>query len=143
MTFDELLPLLQASRATDAFTADVAQYAARDGEAARIEVTGRCPRVKVLRTIAQLAHAEPALAVDHIRVHGESGCADFVGTVSAVDVEGETHTFAFEWNCETKARDVGYTDFFGLPDQIRAAREFGWKCFQQWERTTPAQQRVA
>jgi hypothetical protein len=25
-------------------------------------------------------------------------------------------------------------DYFGFPDQVRAAQEFDWRCFRRWER---------
>jgi hypothetical protein len=133
MTFPELEPLLAASRATDAFRADVAAYSARR-PAERITTAAMNPRVKVLRTIAQLLHAEPALAVDRVRLQAASGCADYMGVMIVTDRSGEVHTFDFEWNCEWKARQLGYVDGFGFPDQIRAAEEFGWQCFERWGR---------
>ncbi|MCC7053567.1 MAG: hypothetical protein IT355_09880 [Gemmatimonadaceae bacterium] len=133
MTFAELEPLLAASRATPAFRTDLAAFTDRR-TAPRITAGGGSPRVKVLRTIAQLLHAEPAIEVDSVHVDAISGCADFVGQVLVTDVAGGQHRFAFEWNCEWKARERGYTDWFGLPDQIRAAQEFGWQCFSKWTR---------
>ena len=133
MTIADLEPLLAASSATDAFRSDLAAYAART-PADRITVAAPSPRVKVLRTIAQLLHAEPSLALERVAVHAVSGCADFVGTITAHDAAGDSYDFAFEWNCEWKARELGYVDYFGLPDQIRAAQEFGWQCFARWTR---------
>ncbi len=133
MTSADFEPLLAASHAAAAFRTDLAAYEARQ-PAGRIAIMGPAPRVKVLRVIAQLLHAEPTLAVDRISVRAASGCADFAGELAATDVSGETHRFQFEWNCEWKARELGYTDYFGFPDQIRAAQEFGWRCFSQWER---------
>ena len=133
MTIADFEPLLAASSATTAFRTDLASFEARQ-PAARISVVGAAPRVKVLRAIAQLLHAEPALTIDQVSVRGISGCGDFVGELSATDEAGETYRFQFEWNCEWKARQLGYTDGFGFPDQIRAAQEFGWQCFARWDR---------
>lgn len=131
MTFPEFTSLLAASRATAAFRADLAAFSSRQ-PCERISVAGPSPRVKVLRAIAQLLHAEPALAVDRVRVQAVSGCADFVGTMTVTDAAGDTHSYDFEWNCEWKARQLGYVDGFGFPDQIRAAQEFGWDCVERW-----------
>jgi hypothetical protein len=133
MTFAELSPLLDNSRATPAFRADLEAFAA-GGTEERIEAPTHNPRVKVLRTVAQLLAAEPALAVDQVRIRAASGCADYVGRMDVVDAAGQSHSFEFEWNCEWKATQLGYVDAFGLPDQIRAAREFGWQCFARWTR---------
>lgn len=134
MMIADLEALLAASRATAAFRSDLAAYAARL-PAERVTSSSPAPRVKVLRAIAQLLHAEPAIEVDRISVRAVSGCADFVGTLTAHDADGESYVFDFEWNCEWKARQLGYVDYFGLPDQIRAAQEFDWQCFARWTRT--------
>ncbi len=131
MMFPDFESLLAASRATEAFRADLAAFASRE-PADRISVIGPSPRVKVLRTIAQLLHSAPTLDVDRVRVQAASGCADFVGTMTVTDAAGASHAFDFEWNCEWKARQLGYVDGFGFPDQIRAAQEFGWDCFERW-----------
>jgi len=142
MTSADFEPLLAASRATTAFRTDLTSYESRQA-ADRISTIGAAPRVKVLRAIAQLLHAESTIEIDRVSVRGVSGCADFVGELVATDAAGETHRFQFEWNCEWKARQLGYTDFFGFPDQIRAANEFGWQCFARWERrSVPAPQPV-
>jgi len=138
MTLNDFAPLLAASQATEAFRTDLEAYAARR-HADRISTGGNSPRVKVMRVIAQLLHAEPELTVDRVQVRGASGCADFVGTMEVTDADGEVQTFDFEWNCEWKARQLGYLDGFGFPDQIRAANEFGWQCFERWTRAIPAQ----
>ena len=137
MTLNDFARLLAASQATEAFRADLEAYAARR-HADRISTGGNSPRVKVMRAIAQLLHAEPALMVDRVQVRGVSGCADFVGVMEVTDTAGEVQTFDFEWNCEWKARQLGYVDGFGFPDQIRAADEFGWQCFERWNRAIPA-----
>ena len=141
MTLSDFEPLLAASRATDAFRTDLAAYATRQ-PADRIATSGASPRVKVLRAIAQLLHAEPDLTVDRVQVRGASGCADFVGQMQVTDADGDVQTFDFAWNCEWKARQLGYLDGFGYPDQIRAANEFGWQCFERWTRAIPAAQAV-
>ena len=133
MTSADLAPLLDASGATEAFRTDVLAYASRQ-PATRVIAPAGNPRVKVLRAISQLLHAEPQLAVDRVSVHAISGCADYVGSLTVTDAAGDTHRFEFEWNCEWKAREMGYVDGFGFPDQIRAAQEFDWRCFQRWVR---------
>jgi hypothetical protein len=143
MMFPEFESLLAASHATAAFRSDLAAFSSRE-PAERIRVVGPSPRVKVLRTIAQLLHAEPLLAVDRVSVQAVSGCADFVGTLTVTDAAGNAHVYEFEWNCEWKARQLGYVDGFGFPDQIRAAQEFGWDCFERWaDRSSTAIQPAA
>jgi hypothetical protein len=133
MTISDFDALLAGSAATAGFRADLAAYIDRQ-PAERVTAGPGSPRVKVLRAIAQLLHAEPALEIERVSVRGASGCADFVGMLTVTDAAGVPHIFDFEWNCEWKARQLGYVDGFGFPDQIRAAQEFGWQCFARWSR---------
>jgi hypothetical protein len=126
----ELPALLDRSRATDAFKSDVLDFLAHR-PARRVATVRPAPRVKVVRVLAQLLDAEPELRIDRVRVDAISGCSDFRGTV-LVEAEGETQLFEFVWCCHWRATEAGWHDAFGLPDQIRAAREFDWRCFEQW-----------
>lgn len=127
---DELTDILARSGATPEFKADVAAFASFQ-DAPRIATVRHAPRVKVLRVLAQLLSAEPNLPVERVSVEALSGCADFRGTAT-VDAAGESRTFDFVWDCHWRALREGWIDAFGLPDQIRAAREFGWECFERW-----------
>lgn len=126
----DLTPFLAASRASEPFKRDVLAYCA--GEPAdRIRSRRHTPPVKMMRLIAQLLHAEPQLPVERIAVDAWSGCSDFTGTLR-VECEDGVRTFEFTWCCRWRAEQEGWTDCFGFPDQIRAAREFGWECFGRW-----------
>jgi hypothetical protein len=129
----EMDSLLERSRATPAFKADVRTFATSHAAApATITAARHAPRVKVLRVVAQLLHSHPALAVERVHVDAVSGCSDFVGTLQFV-ADGTQHHVDFTWCCHWRAKQEGWTDAFGFPDQIRAAREFGWDCFERWE----------
>ena len=122
---------LKASQATAEFQADVRAYADfRD--ASRIVILRAAPRVKVLRVITQLVATHPDLVVERVRIEGISGCADYRGTVVAEIVHDKPRTFAFVWDCAWRAAREGWVDSRGSPDQVRAAREFGWRCFSVW-----------
>jgi hypothetical protein len=122
---------LAASVATPEFQADVRAYADyRD--APRIVLLRAAPRIKVLRVITQLVAAHPDLAVDRVRIEGVSGCADYRGSVTVEVSDAGTRAFAFVWDCSWRARREGWLDSRGNPDQVRAAREFGWRCFSCW-----------
>ena len=123
--------ILARSQATDAFKRDLVRYAAGE-EVSAVRIVGFAPRVKVERVLTQLLNAEPQLVIQRVAVHGSSGCSDFVGEV-AVETPTETRTFSFTWCCRWRAEQEGWRDYFGFPDQIRAAREFKWDCFQKWE----------
>jgi hypothetical protein len=128
---NHVLPELMAhSHAADAFKADVRAYAAHE-PASRLTVARHVPRVKVLRVLAHLFETSPELEIERAHVDAASGCADFRGVLT---VETRTGRFAYDfvWDCHWRARQEGWVDCFGLPDQIRAAREFGHRCFERW-----------
>ena len=126
----DLAELLTESRATETFKSDVIRYL-ETGEAERVEVRGYAPRVKVTRLIKQVLASNPDLDIEQVSVRAQSGCSDFVGTVELA-TPNEKRTFEFVWCCRWRAEEEGWLDYFGFPDQMRAAREFDWRCFRVW-----------
>ena len=124
--------LVHQSFATSEFKADVLSFLAGE-PTERVKVETFVPRVKVRRLLAHLLHSEPSLEIEKVVVRGSSGCSDFVGSVDVHTTSG-SHLFDFVWDCRWKAESEGYVDYFGFPDQTRAASEFDWRCFQRWER---------
>jgi hypothetical protein len=122
--------ILGKSQATDSFKLDVSAFCA-GRSAPRVHVEGFAPRVKVERVLMQLLANESALPITRVVVRGRSGCSDFTGEVR-VETVSETRVFDFVWDCRWRAEQEGWIDCFGLPDQMRAAQEFGWECFQIW-----------
>ena len=129
--------LLDASAAHEAFKAEVLEYAAHR-VVARLATVGHPPRVKVLRVVAHLLESEPALAIDRVRLRAVAGCADFRGEITVHTADGAERTWDFAWDCRWRAREAGYVDMLGYPDQSRAAREFDFRCFAQWRERAPA-----
>ena len=127
--------LLAASAADDAFKADLAAYLAHQ-RAPRISVEQPAPRVKVLRVLAKLLHAEPHLAIERVHLVGWSGCSDFHGTLTA-HAAGRSHVWDFVWDCRWRAEREELRTAWGHPDQSRAAREWGWDCFARWDARAP------
>lgn len=123
--------LISAARATPEFKDEVARYA-HGAPVERIQTARHAPRVKVLRVLAQLLSEEPDLEVERVSIDAWSGCSDFRGTIAVTTPEGVC-AFRFHWDCSWRAEQQGWFDAFQLPDQIRAAREFGWQCFSRWE----------
>ena len=128
----ELEKLLAQSRAHENFKAAVRAYY-EGGRPSGICVDSYIPRVKVQRLLKYMLAAEPDLAIQGVNVSGSSGCSDFVGTVEA-QTHSVTHVFDFGWCCRWRAEQEGWTDYFGFPDQIRAAQEFDWQCFHTWRK---------
>jgi len=125
----DLIPA--SSAVSPEFRSAVNIYASR-GETDRIRSVRSSPRVKVLRVIRQLLEREPELAVERVEIDALSGCSDFRGTVRAECADG-VRQFEFVWDCQWRAEQLGWVDAFAFPDQIRAAREFGWDCFRSWQ----------
>jgi hypothetical protein len=124
--------LLQSSSATSRFKADVASFLSGQ-PSERVKVETYVPRVKVRRLLTQLLNAEPALEIEQVIIRGHSGCSDFVGSVMVHTTSCPQH-FEFAWDCRWRAAQEGWVDYFGFPDQMRAAQEFDWQCFERWER---------
>ena len=106
-------------------------------EAPSITLTRTVPRIKVIRLVNHILHAHPEWAVERLHIDARSGCSDFVGTV-IVEGAGESRIFEFAWDCRWRAEEQGWLDAYGFPDQIRAADEFGWNCFQRWAEHAPS-----
>ena len=128
----ELEQILTQSQAAETFKTAVRSYFSRQ-DSEQIQIEGHAPTVKVRRLLAQMLSAESNLPIERISLRGRSGCSDFVGTVQ-VHTASETLVYDFVWDCRWRAEQEGWTDYFGFPDQIRAAREYDWRCFERWER---------
>lgn len=128
----EMEQLLAASGADEDFKTDVLTYVS-GGTARRIAVTGYIPQVKVKRLLKHVLATEPTLPIEALALKGFSGCSDFGGVVD-LTAGGATHRYEFLWDCKWRAEQERWTDCFGFPDQIRAAREFDWRCFKIWTR---------
>lgn len=126
-TLDELL---QASAATPEFAAAARQLASEGRPNDRIAFTPGNPPVKVVRALCGLLELHPGLVIERAEVRGASGCSDYRGEIL---VNGGAHRFRFTWDCAWKASQLGWKDYFGEPDQIRAARTYGYRCFQHFE----------
>ena len=127
----EMEQILANSRAAEPFKIAVRSYSSSGG-GDHIRVDGHAPSIKVKRLIKHILAAEPQLPIERISLRGRSGCSDFVGTVK-VQTAQETRVYEFVWDCRWRAEQEGWTDCFGFPDQIRAAREYDWQCFERWE----------
>jgi len=127
-----LQSFLQRSGATEAFRDALGRFL-RDGrpnEAIRFHPYS--PAVKVERTLTKVLEAYPELEIERVEIDAVSGCELFRGTAT-IGTAGEQRRVRFHWDCRWRAMEEGWTDYFGFPDQVRAAREFGHDCFRTWE----------
>jgi hypothetical protein len=135
-----LIPLLDRSAATDQLKLAVRTLAAQPWGNAPSSDAIVCrrgmPAVKVERVLTQLFHALPAARIERIEIDARSGCSDFGGQLT-VHCDDGVRVFEFVWDCRWRAAEEGWTDHWGEPDQIRAAREFGWRCFAVWAERAP------
>lgn len=128
-TIPTIHELLEASAATEEFKAALRQYESSQQPNPHVAFLRPAPTVKALRAICGLLEQYPELPVSKVEISATSGCSDFRGELV---VNGEQR-FAFVWDCAWKARQMGWTDYFGEPDQIRAAKTFGYRCFEKFE----------
>ena len=98
--------------------------------------------MKVERTLIKMLEAYPELAIDRVQIRGSSGCEYFSGKLTIGALEGERE-IRFHWDCKWRAQQEGWVDYFGFPDQTRAAREFGYDCFREWREAATPQDAVA
>ncbi len=120
--------LLAASSASASFKEAVRVIEA-GGRQDQIRYNRSSPPVKVLRAVMKLIEEHPRLALESVELEGESACSNFTGR--AVAQPGGL-TIDFNWDCAWRAGQMGWTDAFGDPDQIRAAQTFGYQCFERF-----------
>lgn len=123
---------MTTSAATSDFKSAIAAFLSGQ-ESDLVKVESRVPHVKVRRLLSQLLAVESGLEIERVVIRGMSGCSDFVGSVN-VETKTGPATFDFAWDCRWRAQSEGFVDYFGFPDQSRAAQEFDWQCFRHWER---------
>ncbi len=126
-----LSDFLNGSNSSEAFQQAVAEFASSGLPNPRIKFDGRTPPVKVERALTKLLEVHPDLEIESVAIEGVSGCSNFHGQLQ-VRTPGEERIVQFDWDCRWKAEQEGWQDYFGFPDQIRAAREFGYDCFRSW-----------
>lgn len=126
-----LTDVLDESAATPDFKGAVRSLLART-RGPLITSARPIPYIKLVRLVTQLLDAERDLEIASVRVFADSGCSDLTGVVDVDCVEGPRR-FSFSWDCAWRARQMGWTDCFGFPDQMRAVREFDWRCFKSWQ----------
>lgn len=122
--------LLSASQASQAFKEAVRQLSAGKHEPDRIGFDATLPGVKVLRMIMKLLDVRPDLPIERVSIQAVSGCSNFTGRARIEPGEGKA---TFNWDCRWQAEQMGWSDAVGMPDQIRAARELGYQCFEAFE----------
>ncbi len=125
-----LLELLEKSAATSEFKEEARNFEKHLTPSERITFARGNPPVKVLRAIMGLLDFHPDAEIDSVEVDGQSGCSDYRGKVL---INGGEKSYRFVWDCAWKAEQLGWKDYFGSPDQIKAARTYGYQCFEKFE----------
>lgn len=121
--------LLEASAAAPEFK-NAVRALAEGRSQDRILHNSGTPKVKALRAALKLLEERPADPIESIVIHGRSGCSDFVGDIQ---VKPSGQRIIFEWDCQWRAKVMGWLDVFGEPDQMRAAQSFGYQCFRRFD----------
>lgn len=127
-----LSQLLERSRASEAFRDSVAAFVSDSRPNDRVTFDPYSPAVKVERTLTKLLEEHPELEIERVEIEGSSGCEFYRGELRIHTMEGMRRV-RFHWDCKWRALQEGWTDYFGFPDQARAAREFGHDCFRTWQ----------
>ncbi len=126
-----LTDILDESAAT--FEFKIAVLSVREGVRTPLVTSARpVPHVKIVRLLTHLLETERDLAITSVRIHANSGCSDLTGAIDVACSHGGRR-FEFAWDCAWRAEEMGWTDCFGFPDQMRAAREYDWRCFKSWQ----------
>jgi len=126
-----LTDILDDSSATPEFKAAVLSVQVRK-RTPLVTSSRPVPHVKIMRLLTHLLSAERDLEIESVRLHADSGCSDLVGIID-VTCSVAVRRFSFAWDCAWRAREQGWTDCFGFPDQMRAVREYDWRCFKSWQ----------
>ena len=133
---------LQRSSATAAFQDAIRAFARSGAPNERVSFEAYTPPVKVERTLTKMLERYPELAIDRVEIQGSSGCEYFRGTLTIHALGGEREV-RFHWDCKWRAQQEGWVDYFGFPDQTRAARVFGYDCFREWNEAGASQDAIA
>lgn len=130
----ETTEILAVSAATERF-----KQAVHDLEAGRpqdaISHNRQTPPVKALRVALKVLEEHPDEPIDALRIEARSNCSALIGEAA---ISPGAWRVRFEWDCAWRAETLGWRDAFGFPDQIRAAREYGYQCFRTFESERPA-----
>ena len=127
-----LSQLLERSRASDGFRSSVVAFVSNSRPNEGVTFNAYSPPVKVERTITKLLEEHPELEIERVEIDGSSGCEFYRGELRVHTADG-VRNVRFHWDCKWRAVQEGWTDYFGFPDQARAAREFGHDCFRVWQ----------
>lgn len=139
MTIDQHLA---RSQAADGFREALGRFLRSGRPNERIVFDSGSPPVKVERALVKALVEYPDLAIESIEFRAVSGCEYYRGH-AVVRTAAEERVVKFAWDCKWKAQQMGWSDWFGFPDQARAAREFGWDCFRTWDEESAAPLGVA
>jgi len=126
-----LTDILDDSSATPEFKAAVLSAQVRK-RTPLVTSSRPVPHIKIMRLLTHLLSTERDLEIESVRLHADSGCSDLIGTID-VTCSDAVRRFSFAWDCAWRAREQGWTDCFGFPDQMRAVREYDWRCFKSWQ----------
>lgn len=120
---------LAASAATAEFREALAAFGLGQPQD-RLTVRGDAPLIKVQRVLTKLFEELPEHPIERVTIEARSGCSNYTGRLR---VEPGGIEYEFDWDCEWKARQVGYV-LLGWANQRRAAEEFGYDCFRVFSR---------
>jgi hypothetical protein len=128
----KLLKLIAGSAITPDFRDGIDAFLKSGRANDQVAFNSSAPPVKVARTLTRVLESYGHLPLESVAITGRSGCEFFRGEVT-VRSRYDERRVEFHWDCRWKAIELGWFDYFGFPDQIRAARELDHDCFRSWE----------
>jgi hypothetical protein len=128
----KLTQLLSNSSVSDRFRSAVDSFLHSGRPNDQIVFGYSSPPVKVARTITKMLEEYGHLPIESVQIEGQSGCEFYRGELIIRTVE-EERSVSFHWDCRWKAEQEGWVDYFGFPDQIRAAQVYDYQCFKVWK----------
>lgn len=128
----KLTQLLAGSSVTEEFKNAVDGFLESGRSNDQIVFGYSSPPVKVARTITKVLEEYGHLPIESVHIEGQSGCEYYRGEL-IVRTGDDERSVTFHWDCRWKALQEGWVDYFGFPDQIRAAQVYDYQCFKVWK----------
>src|SRR5690606_31752659 len=113
-----LSKFLERSRASESFRRAVREFVRDNRPNDGVTFDPYSPPVKVERTLTKLLEQHPEQEIERVEIDGSSGCEFYRGEMR-VHTRNGLQEIRFYWDCKWKAMQMGWTDYFGFPDQTR------------------------
>lgn len=132
MIDEQFQRLLARSSADESFKAAINQFCS-DKRSDLIQYPAGSPRIKILRVLMKLLEEFPNEPITDVHIEAKSTCSTYAGYVEFGPNRSKVR---FKWDCLWKAKQEGLVTWYGEPDQTKAAKTFGYQCFEEFQQIT-------